>query len=95
VIGQPQVVLRTDLDRRTEWRLDELTVLLILSPPPDVVPPDTRVLEIPLDPERRLLAVYLRPSPVVDAAIRRERWRSLPVRATDASPATPIVRAAH
>lgn len=45
----------------------------------DVVPPDARVIEIPLDDKRAFRALYLTPHPSIDAKIASEGWRVFPI----------------
>lgn len=77
VIGHPALV-RPSPAERTAYTYDELLGLAIVSDPtPDALPAQATVLEVPLDPARAFLAVYLAPHPAVDAAIAARGWRRL------------------
>jgi hypothetical protein len=79
VLGHPTLV-RPSSAERTAYTWDELFGLAMVSDPtPDPLPAQATVLEIPLDPTRAFLALYLVPHPAVDAAIAAGGWRSLPI----------------
>jgi arabinofuranosyltransferase len=79
VIGHP-VLIRPSSSERTAYTYDELYGLAIVpDPTPDPLPAQATVLEVPLDPGRVFLALYLVPHPAVDAAIAAGGWRRLPI----------------
>jgi len=62
---------------------DPFRILSRLSSPVsslDEFPDDAQFLEIPIDPDRHLLVVYLTRDPGIDALIRRNGWRTEPLR---------------
>jgi arabinofuranosyltransferase len=74
VVGHPLIV-------PGDWRpdpsrpLDAHSFRLIDARPIDL-PPTARVLEIPLDQENKLLALYLVPNPQVEKAIQDRAWQT-------------------
>ncbi len=52
------------------------------------LPKTTKLIEIPINPERKLAVMYLFPSPVVDEAIEREGWRTYPLVPSDTDQGT-------
>lgn len=43
------------------------------------LPPDSKMLEMPIDKNHNLLLLYLIKSPVVDAAIKKGNWKTYPI----------------
>lgn len=69
----PEAYTLSELNR---WKGNDLRVRI---PGLDRLPPTACIVEIPINEERALVAVYLRPHPRVDAAMRRGGWRVLPI----------------
>jgi arabinofuranosyltransferase len=79
VLGHP-IPVPPSLAGRTAWAYDELSGLAIApDPTPDALPAEATILEIPLDPGRVFLALYLVPHPAVNAAIAAGGWKRLPI----------------
>ncbi|MFX0195983.1 MAG: hypothetical protein ACFFCW_07665 [Candidatus Hodarchaeota archaeon] len=46
---------------------------------PDRIPPNSKIIEIPIDQEYRLVVLYLTRSPIVDEAVQRNKWNIYPI----------------
>ena len=79
VVGLPWVRLRPD-PGRDAYRYDELARLYLLDVTPKLLPEEASVVEVPLDSERRFVALYLAPHPDAEAAIARGDWVRFPLR---------------
>jgi arabinofuranosyltransferase len=78
VLGQPQI----DSRRRTrllEYRYPDLARFFLIEMVPEQIPREACVIEIPLDEEYKLTALYLKDSPCVDSAITRNGWSRFPI----------------
>ena len=75
VLGQPWVKLHSSHDR-AHYDVRELRELHVLrGVRADELPPGSRVLEIPLDDRRAVVALQLAAHPAIDAAIEQHGWR--------------------
>ena len=81
MLGQPWLI-RPSPPARTRYEFVELRGFHVLAgEPASAFPPTSAILEIPLDPTRRLVALYLRPHPAVERAIAELGWRRYPIAA--------------
>jgi arabinofuranosyltransferase len=78
VLNHPWLRLAKE-GRSTGYSAGEISRHFVRLAPGDRLPPEAAVVEIPISPGRRLAALYLTPSPAVEAAIRAHGWSRYPV----------------
>lgn len=81
VIAHPWVTFKSGPER-SSYGVEELRHLSYLADPaPMVFAREIRMVEVPLDGARVLVALYLTRHPAIDALIAAGRWRALPLSA--------------
>lgn len=81
VVAHPWITLNSITDR-TSYHVGDLKNFSYLADTaPLSIPPHARLVEIPLDSDRALVALYLTKHPAVDVLINTGRWRAYPLRA--------------
>jgi hypothetical protein len=78
VIGHPQVERRDRL-WRTAYPLEALRRFRVVDVPPERIPPESQVIEIPIDEGYKLTVLYLVRHATIDSVIRTERLRTFRV----------------
>jgi len=69
IIGHPQVL-------KDSTPFEGVGDMLYIDPGQNRLPPNTKVIEIPLDVKHRMFTIYLTASPRVDEVIKRNGWRT-------------------
>lgn len=81
VVAHPWIALKSGPGRASYSYEDTKHLSYLADTAPMVFSPDVRMIEIPLDAERVLVALYLTRHPAVDALIAAGRWRAYPLAA--------------
>ena len=81
VVGHPWITPIPDPSRRSYRYSDLMRRGYLADREPITFAPNVRVVEVPLDGKRALVALYLTSHPAIDALIAAGRWRAYPISA--------------
>ena len=76
VIGHPQLQRHDWTRNRSKLALSEFSDFQMAAVTPDAIPSDARILQIPIDDEYSLFALYLKRSPEIDALVASSQARA-------------------
>lgn len=81
MVGHPWITPIPDPSRRSYRYSDLMRRGYLADREPITFAPNVRVVEVPLDGKRALVALYLTSHPAIDALIAAGRWRAYPISA--------------
>lgn len=81
ILGHPQIEFRAETPA-DQYNLEDIRRFSLTQEELIDIPPDAQILEIPINDEYRLLALYLTPNPTIDRTILAERLKTYPIRSS-------------